>query len=149
VPFVRTLMKKHQVPDGTLCFETPDSTLVANGEAMRPVVAGLRSLGCRLAIGSVGRQTVSFKRIHGMGAAYVKIDGALVRELDRDGVSFAKVGALHRVCRSAGMETVAEFVEEPQTIARLKELGVDYAQGFGISKPAPLSQLEPGKKGKA
>ena len=135
VPFVRALLKKHHAPEGTLCFETPDSTLVAHGSAMGPVVRGLQSLGCRIAIGSVGRQSVSFKLIHGIGAAYVKIDGGLVRELHRDGVAFAKIGALHRVCRSAGMETVAEFVEEPETIAKLKAIGVDYAQGFGISKP--------------
>lgn len=109
---------------------------------MRPVAQALQALGCRIAIGSVGRQPVSFKLIHAIGAHYVKIDGALVRELHRDAVALAKVQALHRVCRTVGMRTIAEFVEEPETIEKLRAIGVDYAQGFGISKPAPLAELE-------
>jgi EAL domain-containing protein (putative c-di-GMP-specific phosphodiesterase class I) len=140
--FVKALLKKHHVPAGTLCFETPDSHLAAHGEAMRPVAQALQALGCRIAIGSVGRESVSFKQIHAIGANFVKVDGALVREMHRDEVAVAKVRALHRVCHAAGMQTVAEFVEEPDTLGKLRSIGVNFAQGFGISKPAPLADME-------
>jgi len=101
----------------------------------------LRQLGCSIAVGAVGRQTISFKAIQTVSANFVKLDGALVRELHRDPVALAKAQAISRVCQSAHIRTIAEFVEEQETLERLRAIGVDYAQGFGISRPAPLADL--------
>jgi EAL domain-containing protein (putative c-di-GMP-specific phosphodiesterase class I) len=126
-----------------LCFELPESELLTHLEQVRQCTAGLRALGCRIAIGSVGRQSVSFKAVQSAGANYVKLDGAIVRELHRDPVAQAKAQAISRVCRSAQIRTIAEFVEEAETLERLRAIGVDYAQGFGISRPGPLADLAP------
>ena len=124
-----------------LCFEIPESELLACAEKVCPVMKALQQLGCRIAIGSVGRQSVSFKAIQAIAANFVKIDGALIRELTRDKVADGKVRAINRVCQSVGIETVAEFVEDAETLDRLKVIGVNYAQGYGLSRPAPLSDL--------
>jgi EAL domain-containing protein (putative c-di-GMP-specific phosphodiesterase class I) len=128
-------------PPSVLCFELPESELLTHLEAVRQCADALKALGCRIAIGSVGRQSVSFKAVHSAGANYVKLDGAIVRELHRDPVAQAKAQAISRVCRSAQIRTIAEFVEEAETLERLRAIGVDYAQGFGISRPGPLADL--------
>jgi EAL domain-containing protein (putative c-di-GMP-specific phosphodiesterase class I) len=124
-----------------LCFEIPEIELLARADAIRPVVKALQKLGCSIAIGSVGRQSVSFKAIQSISANLVKIDGALIREISRDRVAHGKVSAINRVCQSVGIETVAEFVENIETMDELKAIGVDFAQGYGLSLPVPLSDL--------
>jgi EAL domain-containing protein (putative c-di-GMP-specific phosphodiesterase class I) len=140
--FVREQLSANALRGGILCFELPESELLAQGEAIGQGAAALRKLGCRMSIGSVGRQSVSFKAIQAVAPDYVKLDGALVRELHRDPVAHAKARAINRVCQSAKMHTIAEFVEEEATLRRLREIGVDYVQGFGVARPGPLADLE-------
>jgi EAL domain-containing protein (putative c-di-GMP-specific phosphodiesterase class I) len=132
----------HDVPASVLCFEIPLSELMAHLQAMRPVLRSLKALGCRIAIGGVGRELVSFKPIQSVRADFVKLDGALVLQLNRDAGAYRKVHAIGRVCRAHGMRTIAECVEESDTLEKLKSMGIDYAQGFGLSQPAPLTELE-------
>ncbi|MGC2458224.1 MAG: EAL domain-containing protein, partial [Gallionellaceae bacterium] len=66
---------------------------------------------------------------------FLKIDGSIIRSIHRDPVEMAKVIAINRVAKKIGVKTIAEFVETEETIAKLKEVGIDFAQGFGISKP--------------
>jgi EAL domain-containing protein (putative c-di-GMP-specific phosphodiesterase class I) len=142
--YVERHLARHGVPAQALCFEVPFNELLTHAAAMVPVGRALKALGCRIAIGSVGRESVAFKPLQAIGADFVKIDSSLVRELHREPVAHAKTQAIHRVCKAAGMQTVAEFVEEPTTLEKLKAIGVHYAQGFGICRPAPLSELEQG-----
>lgn len=139
--FVKDQLGLNRVGADILCFELPEADLLAHGDAIKPVVKSLQAQGCSIAIGSVGRQSVSFKAIQSVAPAYLKIDGGLVRELNRDPVAVAKAGALNRVCQGVGIRTVAEFVEDDETLAKLKTIGVNYAQGFGISRPAPLAEF--------
>lgn len=135
---VRELLREQAVPGEVLCFEVQEGELLSHTQEIRPTIRALQEAGCNIAVGSVGRQSVSFKSIQAVAARYVKLDGSLVRELHRDPVALAKARAINRVCHMAGMETVAEFVEEPETLEALRSIDVDYAQGFGISRPAPL-----------
>jgi EAL domain-containing protein (putative c-di-GMP-specific phosphodiesterase class I) len=139
--YVADHLSRNELAGDIMCFEIPEIELLARADAIRPVLKALQQLGCRIAIGSVGRQSVSFKAIQSVAADYVKIDGALIRELSRDKVAHGKVNAINRVCQSAGIETVAEFVEDAETLDKLKAIGVNYAQGYGLSPPAPLSDL--------
>ena len=140
--FVRDQLSAAGVSGEALCYEVPENHVLEHGEAVRPVARALQGLGCATAVGSVGRQSVSFKPIQAIAANYVKFDGSLVREIHRDPVAHAKAQAVNRVCQLAGIRTVAEFVEEEETLEKLRGIGVDYAQGFGISRPGPLSALE-------
>ncbi|MCC6473817.1 MAG: EAL domain-containing protein [Burkholderiales bacterium] len=126
-----------------LCFEIPEGELLARAEVLLPITRTLQQMGCRIAIGSVGRQSVSFKAIQAVSANFLKIDGALVREIGRDKATQGKVKALNRVCQLAGIETIAEFVEDQATLNLLADMGVNYAQGYGLSRPAPLAELAP------
>jgi EAL domain-containing protein (putative c-di-GMP-specific phosphodiesterase class I) len=138
----KLLAAERGMPADALCFEFHEAELLAYGDAVRPVAKALQELGCRIAVGSVGRQSVSFKAIQSVAANFVKLDGALVRKLHRDPAAHAQVQAINRVCHGAGIRTIAEFVEEREILDKLKAIGVDYAQGFGISRPGPLSDLD-------
>ena len=72
---------------------------------------------------------------------FLKIDGIFVKEIDKNPIDFAMVKSIHEVARAMGIETIAEFVENDSILFKLKEIGVDYAQGYGIAKPRPIEEL--------
>jgi EAL domain-containing protein (putative c-di-GMP-specific phosphodiesterase class I) len=72
---------------------------------------------------------------------YVKIDGSFVFKMDTDPVDRAMVASIHRIARVMGLRTVAEHVESHSVLAALRDVGVDYGQGFGIARPAPLADI--------
>ena len=76
-----------------------------------------------------------------MPVDFLKIDGSLILNLQRSPVDLARVKAIQRVAKAIGIRTIAEFVEDSETVARLRGIGVDFAQGFGISRPQALAQI--------
>jgi len=70
----------------------------------------------------------------------LKIDGSIIFNILRDPVDLAKIMAINQVAKKIGMQTIAELVESEETIAKLKDVGIDFAQGFGISRPRPLAR---------
>ncbi len=73
--------------------------------------------------------------------AYLKIDGSYVRDVVINPIDRSVVEAVNQIGHAMGMKTIAEFVEDEATLGALAVIGVDYAQGYGIAKPAPLEQL--------
>ena len=76
-----------------------------------------------------------------MNVDYVKIDGAFVRDVANDNVSYVIVKSINEIVHSMGLKTVAEYVESKEILDKLNEIGVDYAQGYYIHKPCLLSGL--------
>ena len=72
---------------------------------------------------------------------YVKVDGSIVRKIVGEGTALAKLKAIVRVGQVTGVGVIAECVEEAEVLARLAEIGVAYAQGFGVRKPAPIDEI--------
>jgi len=83
----------------------------------------------------------SFAYLKNLQVDSVKIDGAFVRDMVTDAVDHAMVEAINRIGHVMGIQTVAEFVENDAILEQLRLLGVDYAQGYGIHKPAPLQSM--------
>jgi len=88
-----------------------------------------------VALSSFGRDGVSFDLIRGFQIDFLKIDGSIIFDILRDPVALAKVVAIGRVAKKIGVKTIAEMVESEEAIAKLREVGIDFAQGFGISRP--------------
>jgi EAL domain-containing protein (putative c-di-GMP-specific phosphodiesterase class I) len=84
---------------------------------------------------------VSFGPLKSLGAAWVKVDGSIVRKLLTSEVARTKLNAVVRVGQATGVRVIAECVEEREVLDKLKALGVGYAQGFGIVKPQPIDAL--------
>lgn len=103
------------------------------------MIDALRDLGCKFSLDDFGSGKSSFAYLKKLRIDYLKIDGAFVRDIATNDVDAAMVEAIHRVGRVMGLETIAEFVENDAAVRRLRAIGVDYAQGYGIHVPQPLA----------
>lgn len=129
------------VPGEALCFELDEPDVMTRREDGARFVGQLRKQGCHAALSGFGRDRASFDLPKGLGVDLLKIDGNLILGMLRDRVNLAKVTAINKVAHASGMRTIAEYVEDDQTAATLRALGIDYAQGFGISRPRPLDEI--------
>ncbi len=126
------------MPGAALCFELEAAEIVAAGKHSRRSAEKLGSSGCRFAVSGFGGESISFDALNSVAATLVKVEGALVKEIHRDPVAFARVQSIQSACRKVGVQTVAEFVELPETIEKLRAAGVVYMQGYGVARPEPL-----------
>ncbi|MDH4284764.1 MAG: EAL domain-containing protein, partial [Gallionellaceae bacterium] len=132
--FLAAALQEHEVEGRVLCFEVPNTELALASATVAEFVNQVSACGCHVALSGFGRHEVSFNLIHGFQVGFLKIDGSIIFEVVRDPVYLAKVAAIIRVARKMGVKTIAEMVENEETVAKLREIGVDFAQGFGISR---------------
>ena len=103
----------------------------------------MKRLGCRFSLDDFGAGLSSFGYLRSMNVDFLKIDGALVVDIDTDDAQAAMVTAINDVGHALGLKTVAEFVENEGVLRRLRSIGIDYGQGYYFSRPFPLrEQLE-------
>lgn len=133
--FIAMALQKYEVAGNTLCFEVPDAELTLASAAVAEFARQVRMCGCHVALSGFGRNGVSFDLIRGFQIDFLKIDGSVIFDILRDPAAYAKVVAIDRVTKKIGVKTIAEMVESEETIAKLREVGIDFAQGFGISRP--------------
>ncbi|HLP98622.1 MAG TPA: EAL domain-containing protein [Sideroxyarcus sp.] len=138
--FLRATLEAFGMQASLLCFEVPDTELYVRGASVAEFVRRVRECGCRVALSGFGRDAVSFDLIRGFQVEFLKIDGSLILNMLRDPVGLAKVVSIDQVAKKIGVRTVAELVESEALIAKLREVGVDYGQGFGISRPRALEE---------
>lgn len=124
-----------------LCFELGQSDVTVHAGAAARQSALLKEAGCRITLSGFGHDAVSIDVLKGLPLDYIKIDGNVVLNILRDPVEQAKAVAINRVAHAIGIKTIAEFVESDEILARLRKIGIDYAQGFGVSRPLPLNEI--------
>jgi EAL domain-containing protein (putative c-di-GMP-specific phosphodiesterase class I) len=83
----------------------------------------------------------SFAYLKHLSVDYLKIDGSFVKDMIKDPLDTAMVKSINHIGHVMGKLTIAEFVENDEILARVRDLGVDYAQGYGIAKPAPFNEV--------
>ena len=124
-----------------VCFEITETAAIANWNRASKFLLALKTMGCRFALDDFGSGMSSFAYLKSLPVDYIKIDGAFVRDMTHDEVDYAMVEAINRIGQVIGIRTIAEYVENEEILAKLKELGVNYAQGYGIHVPQPLEYL--------
>ena len=124
-----------------LLFEIDEADTLSRPDAAIRVAQAHHAVGGKVMVDGFGRRSVSFSTIKAMRADYLKADGSIVRKLATSEIARSKMNAMLRVSQSLGYAIVAEFVEEPDVLARLKGLGVGFAQGFGIHQPQAIESL--------
>jgi diguanylate cyclase (GGDEF)-like protein len=137
---VRALLKEHGVAGDRLVFEITEQLAVRFAGATDKQIALLRDLGCRFAVDDFGTGYSSFSYLKRLPVDYLKIDGSFIKGLARDHVDQSMVRMVAEVGRAAGMETVAEYVQNAATLVLLGKYGIDYAQGYYIGRPTPVPQ---------
>jgi diguanylate cyclase (GGDEF)-like protein len=141
LPFLHAQFDDYAIPHVQIGFEVTETAAIANLASAARMIDALRALGCTFSLDDFGSGMSSFAYLKHLRIDYLKIDGAFVRDIATDRADAAMVEAIHRVGEALGLQTIAEFVENEVILARLRALGVHYAQGYGIHVPQPLTQI--------
>ncbi len=141
--FIREQAQVHGLPHGAICFEITETAAVNNLRQAAAFIEQCKGLGFEFALDDFGTGTSSFRYLRRLPVDYLKIDGSFVRQLDRDPVDRAMTESINQIGHMMGIRTVAEYAENDAVIAALREMGVDYAQGYGVSRPEPLFEARP------
>ena len=140
--YVKQLLKSSSLPAERICFEITETAVVSNlGEALA-FISDMRKLGIRFALDDFGSGLSSFSYLKRFEVDFLKIDGSLVRDMSTDYTDQVMIQAINQIGHAMNIHTIAEFVETEDDIAMLKSFKVDYAQGFAISRPSPIEELE-------
>ncbi|MDO8437488.1 MAG: EAL domain-containing protein [Nitrosomonadaceae bacterium] len=140
--FVLNQLQKTGVLARVLCFEIEEADVTLRLADTSAFVQKIRQYGCQVALCGFGRKHASFDLLRNIKVNFLKIDGGLVCNMLHDPISLAKIVSINRVAHTIGIQTVAESVETDEVIAKLRELEVDFAQGFGIGRPRVLKEIE-------
>ncbi|MYM91272.1 EAL domain-containing protein [Rugamonas sp. FT82W] len=130
---------EHDVAPEQICFEITETAVIANLIKAQDFMAGLKALGCRFSLDDFGSGLSSFAYLKALPVDYLKIDGVFIRDIATNAINRAMVKAINEVGHVMGISTVAEYVEDEPTLAVVRELGLDYAQGYAVGALRPLS----------
>ena len=134
---MQAALARHNVAGNRLLLEITETAALANLSSAIRIMGKLRGLGCAFGLDDFGVGYSSFQYLKEMPFDFVKIDGSFVKGLTLrpDDVVFVK--ALNDAVKGYGKSTIAEFVEDDATLNILRDIGVDYAQGYLIGRPSP------------
>ena len=139
--FVAEELESSGVRADRIMFEVTESAAIDRLSVAREFIETLQGMGCRFALDDFGAGHASFSYLKLLPVDTVKIDGMFVKDIVSNPADEAMVRSINEVAKLLGKCTVAEFVEDDATLERLRELGVDYAQGYGIERPIPIDDL--------
>ena len=129
------------IPPGKICFEVTETAAIANLSSATVFIKKLKALGCKFALDDFGSGLSSFAYLKTLPVDYLKIDGVFVKDIETDPIDLAMVKSINDIGHVMGKQTIAEFVENEAILKKLREIGVDYAQGYGIAKPQPIESV--------
>jgi len=139
--FIISQLEQLKIDGNKICFEITETAAILNMNNATKFIAILNNLGCRFALDDFGSGLSSFAYLKNLPVDYLKIDGMFVKDIVDDPIDHAMVKSINEIGKVMNMKTIAEFVENDVIKGMLKEIGVDYAQGYGIGKPQPLDDL--------
>jgi diguanylate cyclase (GGDEF)-like protein/PAS domain S-box-containing protein len=141
VDFVRSQLEVFALPIHSIGFELTETAAISNLASASQLMHRLKEIGCPMALDDFGSGMASFAYLRRLPVDYLKIDGEFVQDMTIDMVDYEIVEAIHNVGRVMGIKTVAESVESPEILAALMLVGVDFAQGYHISRPMPMMDI--------
>jgi diguanylate cyclase (GGDEF)-like protein/PAS domain S-box-containing protein len=124
----------------SICFEITETAAIARLDKATHFIEEMKSLGCRFSLDDFGAGMSSFAYLKHLPVDFLKIDGGFVKNMADDPIDRAMVEAINSVGHITGKQTIAEFVDGERVIALLREIGVDFAQGYGVAKPKPFGR---------
>jgi diguanylate cyclase (GGDEF)-like protein len=145
VPELARMLARYELPPDRLRIEVTERSLFEQPELARSLFAELRALGVSLALDDFGTGYSSLSYLHQFPLQVLKIDRSFVEAVDQEepGNALAVLRAICALGASLGMEVVAEGIESPAQLARVRELGCRYGQGFLLGLPQPVCLLSP------
>ena len=138
VNYVADELVRHRIDPTCICFEITETSAIANLHDAKFFIEAFRKLGCGFSLDDFGTGMSSIAYLKHLPVDYLKIDGSFVKEMLSSSVDRAMVEMITKTAKILGIKVVAEFVESREILDALRLIGVDYAQGYAIGKPAPF-----------
>ncbi len=145
IDFVALAIEDSCIEPSRLCFEVTETAAIINLTQALGFIEAVKKIGCSFALDDFGSGMSSFSYLKNLPVDYLKIDGQFVKNMLNDPVDHAMVESIHQIGHTMGLKTIAEFVENEATIECLIKIGVDYVQGYILSKPEPF-EIDLGKR---
>lgn len=139
--FVLEQFGRTQAPTSKVCFEITETAAIANLDNAIDFMNRMRIIGCSFSLDDFGTGLSSYSYLRNLPVDFVKIDGVFVRDIHNNPADYAVVRSINEIGHYMGKKTIAEYVEDEATLRSLKEIGVDFAQGYQVSKPCLLTDL--------
>ncbi|MEG3859055.1 EAL domain-containing protein [Microcoleus sp. herbarium12] len=147
IEFIQEQFSIHQIPPEIICFEITETVAIANLSKAASLIWQLKELGCQFALDDFGSGMSSFAYLKSLPVDYIKIDGNFIKNIADNPIDVAMVEAITKIAHVMGIKTIAEYVESQAVMDKLKQLGVDYAQGYFLGKPQPCNFGSPSLEG--
>jgi len=133
--------ERGDIPAEKVKFEITETAAIANLHDATIFINTLKSFGCRFALDDFGSGLSSFAYLKNLNVDTLKIDGMFIKDILNDTLDYEMVKSINEIGHVMGLETVAEFVESEQILEKLKEIGIDYAQGYSLGKPVHIDEI--------
>ncbi|MGB0563171.1 MAG: EAL domain-containing protein [Spirulinaceae cyanobacterium] len=140
--FLYDLLQAHRDCTSLICFEITETVAIANLTYATAFMNRIKTLGCSFALDDFGSGMSSLHYLQSLPVDYLKIDGLFIKDIVHNPVHQVMVEGCHQIAHIMGLETMAEHVEDEATITHLRQIGIDYAQGYAIAQPNQLIPLE-------
>ena len=135
------LRKNKSLKKELICFEITETAAIANMSKAIEFIAHVKQMGCKFSLDDFGSGLSSFSYLKNMPVDNIKIDGIFIRDIHTDPVNKIFVESIHKISQTMGIKTTAEYVENEEILNCIKNIGIDYAQGYHIAKPIPVKTL--------
>ncbi len=139
--FLNSLFETSGIPPDKICLEITETAAIANLPVALKFIETLQTLGCRFALDDFGIGLSSFAYLKNLPVDFLKIDGSFVKNIVEDPNDLAIVKSINEIGHTMGKQTIAECAENNEILERLSDLGVDFAQGYGIDHPKPIEEI--------
>jgi diguanylate cyclase (GGDEF)-like protein/PAS domain S-box-containing protein len=140
LPFVVDQFQMSGIDATKICFEITETAAIASYSQANRFINALKELGCKFALDDFGTGLSSFGYLKHFPVDYLKIDGSFVKEILHDPIDREMVRSINEIGHLTGKKTIAEFAENEEIITMLRGMGVDYAQGYGVSEPKRVTR---------
>ena len=138
---IKKLLDSSSITASKVCFEITETSAIANLSNAQRFMNSMKEIGCMFALDDFGSGLSSFAYLKNLPVDYLKIDGVFIKDLINNPIDCAMVNSINEIGHVMGIKTIAEFVENEKVLKKLEEIGVDYAQGYGIGMPTPLDEI--------
>lgn len=136
--FIKEQQKISGIDFKNVCFEITETVAISNLAKASEFMKELKECGCRFALDDFGSGLSSFSYLKNLPVDYLKIDGSFVKEVSRDDIDRALVTSIQQIGEVMSLKTIAEKVEDEETLVVLKKIGIDYVQGYHLGRPESI-----------
>ena len=140
--YLQTVLPNSDFPTHKITFEITETAAIGSYGAAQDFIREIRRYGCKFALDDFGSGFTSYAHLKNLRTDSLKIDGSFVKDMLNNPGDYAMVKSMNDIGHSLGLRTVAEYVESPMILQALREIGVDYAQGYAVHKPCPIDEIE-------